>query len=70
MDPLWKNFYEWWLERADWNLTEFFPNITRFDSLEELREEPKPFNPKTIYERNLKIQELWKNCLSKYADTL
>jgi hypothetical protein len=70
MDPTWDKFYKWWLERADWNNSDFFPNISRFDSFDELTIEPKPFKMQTIFERNSKIHELWKNSLTKFANLL
>ena len=70
MDPNWVNFYSWWLERADWNQKDFFPNITRFDSLEELADDPRPFQSKLIENRNLKIANLWQDRLEKFTSQL
>ena len=70
MDPTWDKFYSWWLERADWNNTDFFPNISRFDSFEELAFSPKPFKSKTIFERNARIYELWKTSLTRFTNLL
>jgi len=70
MDPTWDKFYSWWLERADWNNTDFFPNISRFDSFEELAFSPKPFKSETIFERNARIYELWKTSLSRFTNLL
>ena len=70
MDPEWKKFYAWWLERADWNQSDLFPNISRFDSLDELAYDPRPFKPESIIQRNLKINEMWKNYLEKFEKTL
>jgi hypothetical protein len=70
MDPTWDKFYTWWLERADWNNTDFFPNISRFDSFEELAFNPKPFKMETIFERNVRIYELWKTSLTGFKNLL
>jgi hypothetical protein len=70
MDPGWSNFYNWWLERADWNNFDFFPNITRFDTFEELAFEPKPFKIEAIYDRNSKIFEMWKKNLENFTKSL
>jgi hypothetical protein len=70
MDPGWSKFYNWWLERADWNNSEYFPNVTRFDSFEELAVDPKPFKIEAIFDRNIRISELWKNNLGKFAASL
>ena len=70
MDPTWEKFYNWWLERADWNNSEYFPNISRFDSFEELDFDPKPFKMETIFERNARIYELWKTSLTRFTNLL
>jgi hypothetical protein len=70
MDPRWNNFFNWWLERADWNNTDFFPNITRFDTFEELALEPKPFKIEAIYDRNIRITEMWKKNLENFTKSL
>jgi len=67
-DPKWDGFYQWWLERADWNDTFFFPNISRFDSLEELNFSPPSFPDKLISRRNLMIQDLWKERFSLFMN--
>lgn len=70
MDPGWYNFYNWWLERADWNNIDFFPNVTRFDTFEELAFEPKPFKIEAIYSRNTRISEMWKRNLENFMKSL
>jgi hypothetical protein len=70
MDPTWDKFYNWWLERADWNNTDYFPNVSRFDSFEELDFDPKPFKMETIFDRNAKIYELWKTSLARFTNLL
>jgi hypothetical protein len=70
MDPNWENFYSWWLERADWNNTDFFPNITRFDSFEELGEEPEPLDESTLFNRNLLIERIQKDYLKIFSKKL
>jgi hypothetical protein len=64
-DPHWNEFYPWWLERADWNDKFFFPNVSRFNSIEELREDPPPFSYNLIASRNIFIENLWKSKLSE-----
>jgi hypothetical protein len=63
-DPNWNEFYPWWLDRADWNDRFFFPNVSRFNSIEELREDPPPFSYNLIASRNIFIENLWKSKLS------
>jgi len=70
MDPNWKNFYSWWLERADWNNVDLFPNISRFDSLEELSSDPIPFRMDLINKRNLKIDQMWKEYLRNFESKI
>jgi hypothetical protein len=69
-DPNWSEFYTWWLERADWNDKFFFPNITRFDSIEELKFAPPSFSYNLIANRNLCIENLWKSQLSGFEAKL
>jgi len=69
-DPKWDGFYKWWLERADWNDTFFFPNISRFDSLEELNFSPPSFPDGLISRRNLVIQDLWKERFSLFMNKI
>jgi hypothetical protein len=70
MDPTWDKFYNWWLERADWNNTDYFPNVSRFDNFEELAFNPKPFKMETIFERNEMIYDLWKTSLTRFTNSL
>ncbi len=60
-DPDWVNFLDWWLERADWHNREMFPNVTLFDSLEELQSVPEiPIpNKDLINHRNDLIRQKW-----------
>jgi hypothetical protein len=69
-DPNWTDFYTWWLERADWNDEFFFPNVTRFDSIEELKFAPQPFSNDLIANRNVYIENLWKSQLSMFETKL
>jgi hypothetical protein len=69
-DPEWDGFYKWWLERADWNDTFFFPNISRFDSLDELNLSPPVIPDALIFRRNLAIQDLWKAQLSLFMNKI
>ena len=69
-DPNWNEFYAWWLERADWNDKFFFPNVSRFDSIEELNVAPPPFSYDLIASRNVFIENLWKSKLSKIESNL
>ena len=69
-DPNWVDFTEWWLERADWNDSFYFPNVSRFDSIEELKLPPKPFTFESIANRNHAITELWKNKLSFFLEKI
>lgn len=64
-DPNWNEFYSWWLERADWNNEFYFPNVSRFDSIEELKFAPPPFSSSLIVNRNVFIENLWKSKLSE-----
>lgn len=70
MDPNWVDFYSWWLERADWNNAGLFPNISRFDCIEELAEDPKPFCLDSIFERNLMIAKSRESILMKFSRLL
>jgi hypothetical protein len=63
-DPNWIGFYPWWLERADWNNFEMFPNVSRFDSFDELLVEPNIDFTKKIDLRNNLIRDEW----TKYTD--
>ncbi len=67
-DPDWVNFLDWWLERADWHNKDIFPNITLFDSLEELQSMPEiPIpNKDLINHRNNLINQRWFEYLSSF----
>ena len=68
-DPGWADFLDWWLERADWNNPFFFPNVTRFDSVEELNFPPKPFLMKDIELRNAQIKSEWEELIALFLRT-
>ena len=56
-DPMWINFYEWWLLRADWHNSKYFPNVKFFDNLDELAFEPDFEVDMTI--RNQGLRKSW-----------
>ena len=62
-DPNWIDFIPWWLRRADWNNFEMFPNVSRFDSFDELTYEPDMHFADKIQRRNNFIRTEW----SKYV---
>lgn len=65
-DPEWINFYDWWLLRADWHNSKYFPNVKLFDSLEELEIEPKfEFD---MTSRNREIKEAWLEVTDRFYD--
>ena len=66
-DPNWEEFLDWWLARADWNNTFYFPNVTRFDSIEELNSPPATFRMEDIELRNLLIKTKWDEAISRFA---
>jgi hypothetical protein len=66
-DPKWEGFLDWWLERADWNDPFFFPNVTRFDSIEELNFPPADFSLQDIELRNRQIVKMWDEAVSLFA---
>jgi hypothetical protein len=57
-DPEWSDFLDWWLDRADWKNKEFFPNVSTFDSLDELSTLPPPFTLDSVNQRNETIRRL------------
>lgn len=56
-DPEWINFFAWWLLRADWHNSKYFPNVKLFDSLDELAFEPELKFDMTI--RNQDLRKAW-----------
>ena len=68
-DPGWAGFLDWWLERADWNNSFFFPNVTRFDSVEELNFPPNPFLIEDIELRNVQIKSEWEELTALFLRT-
>jgi hypothetical protein len=69
-DPKWEGFLDWWLERADWNDSFYFPNVTRFDSIEELKYPPAEFSLLDIELRNKQIKKMWDEVVSVFAKKL
>ena len=69
-DPNWEEFLDWWLARADWNNTFYFPNVTRFDSIEELNSSPATFQMEDIELRNELIKTKWDEAISRFAKTI
>jgi len=57
-DPDWSDFLDWWLERADWKFKTFFPNVSIFDSLDELNFAPPQFTLDSVNQRNNTIRRL------------
>ena len=67
-DPNWDKFYSWWLRRADWCDSTLFPNVSRFDSLEELSVQPNLDFKELIAKRNSKILEKWERSLNEFTN--
>lgn len=64
-DPQWLHFYTWWLERADWKLLEYFPNVSIFDAFTELTlDVPRIHDPSL---RNESIRSEWSRVYSDFA---
>jgi hypothetical protein len=57
-DPDWPDFLDWWLERADWKFKTFFPNVSTFDSLDELNFSPPQFTIDSVNLRNNTVRRL------------
>lgn len=67
-DPEWSHFYSWWLERADWKLLNYFPNVSTFDNFSELSQYiPKIQDPTP---RNELIRSEWSQIFSEFAVSL
>jgi hypothetical protein len=64
-DPDWLSFYSWWLERADWKLTDYFPNVSIFDSFSELSNDACEIQDPTP--RNEMLQSKWSRIYAEFA---
>lgn len=69
-DPNTSGFYEWWLARADWRDSTMFPNITFFDSLDELEEPTQPVDYASVAMRNMTIRNRWQLIISNFVNEL
>lgn len=65
-DPRWINFYKWWLLRADWHNSRYFPNVKFFDNLEELAIEP--IFKVDMTSRNEEIRNAWLEVTNRFYD--
>ena len=64
-DPQWLYFYTWWLERADWKLLEYFPNVSFFDTFTELTHNVPTVQDPSL--RNESIRSEWSRVYSDFA---
>lgn len=64
-DPQWLNFHTWWLERADWKLLEYFPNVSFFDTFTELTHDVPAIQDPSL--RNESIRSEWSRVYSDFA---
>lgn len=69
-DPEWPEFLDWWLDRADWKFKEFFPNVSTFDSLQELNVAPPLFTLEAVDQRNENIRSLTDNAVRDFKKLL
>lgn len=67
-DPEWSHFYTWWLARADWKLLKYFPNVSTFDSFNELGHDIPMIQDPTP--RNDLIRSEWSRVYSEFAISL
>jgi hypothetical protein len=67
-DPEWSHFYSWWLERADWKLLQYFPNVSTFDSFSELTQDIPNIQDPTP--RNELLRSEWSRIYSEFAISL
>ena len=66
-DPNWDSFLDWWLDRADWNFEEYFPNISRFDAVDELQKSPPTVSSELMAIRNQKIESMHFDAIDNFA---
>ena len=69
-DIKWDGYYPWWLSRADWCNKSLFPNVSRFDSLEELEQDLDIDLRAPINLRNEQVRSEWQNFTKEYLSRL
>jgi hypothetical protein len=67
-DPEWQSFYSWWLARADWKLLQYFPNVSTFDSFNELTQDIPNIEDPT--RRNELLRSEWSRIFSEFTISL
>jgi hypothetical protein len=67
-DPEWPHFYSWWLERADWKLLQYFPNVSTFDCFSELAQDIPNIQDPTL--RNELLRSEWSGIYSDFAHSM
>jgi hypothetical protein len=67
-DPEWPHFYSWWLERADWKLPQYFPNVSTFDCFSELAQDIPNIQDPTL--RNELLRSEWSGIYSDFAHSM
>ena len=70
-DPKWPEFYDWWLNRADWKSKLFFPNVATFSTPQEVYELHRlHMNSFDISNRNQQLANSWKSVMESWVKSL